>query len=402
MKKVAFILPEGSLPIPATMGGAIETLMTMIQSENEKEGKYQFVFVYSGEKNRKIVYKHSVCYCCKLRKRQKKTWKFLDKVWYKLGVYFPKWFARVSKYYRDAAKIAKREKADYVVAEGLYPTHFKNFSYMWDKSRLALHIHSEVKKNPVSDDIFGKTIAISEFVANRWNENTPEKMKDTYVWKNSISREIFDVAMSDVERRQVRESLGYKEDDFVILFCGRMIQVKGVKELMEAVAGIDEERIKLLLIGSDDFARGDKGEYAKEVRQFVKEHGARIQHLGYVDNDKLYQYYKSADLQVVPSLWEEAAGLVAIEGMVSKIPLIVTKSGGMIEYVDAAFTKVVAKDENIVENLRKEIIYLYKNPSIREKMAEGAYDFAKKFSKEQYYKDFCDIMDKWGQEAEDI
>lgn len=394
-KKIAFILPEGSLPIPATMGGAIETLMTMMLNENETKGNYDFLFVYSGEENKKVSYKHSVCYACKLHNRSGKVWDFLTKVWYKLGTYFPKSFPAVSRYYRDAAKIAKKEKADYVIAEGLYPTNFKNFSYIWDKKNLALHIHSEVAKNPVSDEILEKTIAISDFVAQRWNENTPEKMKDTYVWKNSIRREKFDVNMTKDQRNEVRKSLGYYEDDFVVFFCGRMIQVKGVKELIEAVLGIENEKVKLLIIGSDDFARGDKGEYAKEVRALVEKNPDRIKHLGYVDNAKLYQYYKSADLQVVPSLWEEAAGLVAIEGMVSKIPLIVTKSGGMIEYVHKDYTKIVPKDEHIVQTLQKEIVYLYENPSVRDEMSQGAYDFAKRFSQEQYYQDFCDMMEQW-------
>lgn len=40
-----------------------------------------------------------------------------------------------------------------------------------------------------------------------------------------------------------------------------------------------------------------------------------------------------ADVQVVCSICEEAAGLVAIEGMMSGLPLIITDSGGLPEYV---------------------------------------------------------------------
>ncbi len=395
MKKIAFILPEGSLPIPAVMGGAIETLMTMLLEQNEVEKKFQFVFVYSGDKNERIEYENSVCYCCKLPEKKKEKLSFWDKVWYKLGTFFPKYFPSVSKYYRDACKIARKEKADFVIAEGLYPTNFSNFRYYWNIEKLAIHIHSEVEKPQGSDEIAGKTLAISDFVADRWNEKTPDKRKDTFVFKNSITREKFDINMSSEEIAGVRKAVGFEKDDFVVFFCGRMIQVKGVRELIWAVLNIHNPKIKLLLIGSDDFARGDKGEYAKEIKTLVLENRDRITHLGYVDNGKLYQYYKSADLQVVPSLWEEAAGLVAIEGMICKIPQIVTKSGGMVEYVNENYTKIIPKDDTLVSTLSEQIQFLYENPKERERMAQGAYEWSKQFSKEHYYQRFCEIMSEW-------
>lgn len=58
---------------------------------------------------------------------------------------------------------------------------------------------------------------------------------------------------------------------------------------------------------------------------------------------------------MIPSLCEDAAPLVPIEGMCSGLPLIVTDSGGMIEYIDDACALVVSRDE-IVKNLTKAIM----------------------------------------------
>ena len=72
----------------------------------------------------------------------------------------------------------------------------------------------------------------------------------------------------------------------------------------------------------------------------------QVIHVGYINNDELYKYYQIADMQAVPSMWEEAAGLVAIEGMASGLPLVVTRSGGMVEYVDEKCALTVDKEKN--------------------------------------------------------
>ena len=60
--RIAFILSEYGLPIPAKMGGAIETLMTMLLEQNEIEGKFDFLFISPGKKEEKEEFDHAICY----------------------------------------------------------------------------------------------------------------------------------------------------------------------------------------------------------------------------------------------------------------------------------------------------------------------------------------------------
>ena len=55
-----------------------------------------------------------------------------------------------------------------------------------------------------------------------------------------------------------------------------------------------------------------------------------------------------ADVQVVCSICEEAAGLVAIEGMMSGLPLIITDSGGLPEYVGENAYAVLKKKNALI------------------------------------------------------
>ena len=54
MKKICLFCPNG-LPVPATLGGATETLLTTLVSENEILNKYKFVVYAVYEKNAEIL-----------------------------------------------------------------------------------------------------------------------------------------------------------------------------------------------------------------------------------------------------------------------------------------------------------------------------------------------------------
>lgn len=56
-------------------------------------------------------------------------------------------------------------------------------------------------------------------------------------------------------------------------------------------------------------------------------------------------------MQVVPSIWQEGAGLVAVEGMAAGLPLIITQSGGMVEYVNSDAAIQVPIDKELPHNL---------------------------------------------------
>ena len=57
MKKICIISPEG-YPVPATKGGAIETLINSILDENEEQNKMEIVCVARYEKKAKLQSKN--------------------------------------------------------------------------------------------------------------------------------------------------------------------------------------------------------------------------------------------------------------------------------------------------------------------------------------------------------
>ena len=171
------------------------------------------------------------------------------------------------------------------------------------------------------------------------------------------------------------------------------MQIKGVRELIEAVIGLKDKHIKLMIIGSANFGKTAFSPYAIKVKNLAEENRERIIFTGYVDNSEVYKYAAAADVQCVPTLAEEAAGLVILEAMTEGLPLIVTKSGGVTEYIDDTTALIVERD-GIVENLKNAICYLKDNPELRNQMSKNAKIQSKKYGEETYYKNFVKMLDE--------
>ena len=101
-------------------------------------------------------------------------------------------------------------------------------------------------------------------------------------------------------------------------------------------------------------------------------------------------------MAVLPSVWEEPAGNVVPECMAAGLPLIITNSGGMIEYVNEETALVVEKEQGLVKNLRRAMEYLYENPDVRDKMGRAAEEKAKDYDIMIYYdllyKELCQLQ----------
>lgn len=112
-----------------------------------------------------------------------------------------------------------------------------------------------------------------------------------------------------------------RPDSKVVLFCGRLSRLKGCDQLVDAARDIDAEVVVL----------GDGPERAALMRRAGD--NDRVHFVGYVREPLLQQFYRRADVQVVPSVADEAFGLVCVEAMASGTPVVATAVGGIPEIV---------------------------------------------------------------------
>ena len=190
-----------------------------------------------------------------------------------------------------------------------------------------------------------------------------------------------------------------------LLYAGRIIPGKGVKELVKAFLLIQEnigksaaDKIKLNIVGFSSF---DK-RYEKEIRYLVRNQD-NISCIDKVPSDELVSFYDKADVVIMPSLVEESFGLVALETMAKGIPLITTNSGALPEVVGEG-GYIVDKTCDFVKNLSRAIEKVAFDNDYRGKLSEQAYKRArsiKAFDINNYYKNFAGILDEFPITPED-
>ncbi len=129
---------------------------------------------------------------------------------------------------------------------------------------------------------------------------------------------------------QARTRLGLAPHAFVALSVRRLVPRMGLEVLIDAwcEARSDLPEGSALLIAGD-------GPLRRALASAVAAHGAgdSVRVLGRVDEDRLRELYRAADVAVVPSLEHEGFGLVVLEAAACGTPSIVSDAGGLPEAI---------------------------------------------------------------------
>ena len=389
MRKVCVIM-GGVMPVPAVCGGAIETLVTSIVKKYSRKDGFELTIcsVYHPEAVKAASQYPEVRFFWTHTRKIK--YMFMHAIFLGIRMTTGKSIRALQRHYNEIAELLQKEKFDLVIAEGGDTQAIIDVAKGYHRDQFVNHVHIHYLPPENIVENYGHVIGVSEFVTAEYLKVCKIPVKE-HVLKNAVDVERFGRKVSDEQKRRIRKKLGLSEKDFVILYVGRIMQIKGVIELMQAVIGLEDKHIKLLIMGSANSGKWTFSTYEKKVKKFSEQNKDRIIFTGYVDNSEVYQYASVADVQCVPTLVEEAAPLTVLEAMAEGLPLIVTKSGGVIEYVDESMALII-EQENIVENLKRAIFYIKEQPDIRRHMSEKAKIQSKNYDEEFYYKNFAEMI----------
>lgn len=382
----------GVMPVPAVCGGAIETLITSIVKKYSKKDEFRLT-IFS-------VYHKEAVESAKKYPDVRFVWTHTNTFWNlsKHAVFLTvrgltgKTIRVLQRHYNEIAPVIQNEKFDLLIVEGGDEQAVIDIAKGYKREQLVFHAHIHfIPKEEVVKG-YGHMIGVSNFVVKEYEKacNIPV---NTHVLKNAIDVKRFSRSVSEEQKRSIRKKLELSEKDFVILYVGRIMEIKGVLELMRAVISLKEKHIKLLIMGSANSGKRAFSPYERKVKKLSEQNKDRIIFTGYVDNAEVYKYASVADVQCLPTLVEEAAPLVILEAMAEGIPLIVTKSGGVEEYIDEN-TALIVEKYNIVKNLKRGICYMKKHSDARKQMSEKLKRQSKKYDEEIYYKNFVTMINK--------
>ncbi len=139
----------------------------------------------------------------------------------------------------------------------------------------------------------------------------------------------FDFQMDDKEKHKLRQSLGLKDDDFIIIYVAELSKRKNQGMLIKAVKElIDEgkENIKVILSGTDS----RNGYYQEMVKKLGIENN--IKFLGY--RKDIPKLLKISDLYVSTAK-QEGLPVNIIEAMFSGLPIIATNCRGNRDLINS-------------------------------------------------------------------
>lgn len=164
------------------------------------------------------------------------------------------------------------------------------------------------------------------------------------------------------ERDKLRLEYGVQKNDLVFLFVGRLLEYKGLRELIFAIQSIKDMRAKLWIVGS-----GELADAIKLATQKFKQ----IFYLGRISGDLLWRIYHASDVFVMPS-HDEPWGLVINEAMAAGLPIIVTQQVGCIDDLILEYHHGIIVQQKNVPALSEAMGYMLKNPEKRKLMGKNS------------------------------
>jgi len=163
----------------------------------------------------------------------------------------------------------------------------------------------------------------------------------------------------------------------LVLHVGRLVEKKGTKVLIEAVAKVADT--KLIVIGD--------GPLRTALERQARELGDRVRFLGELPSDEVAQWMRRASVLAAPSVTAadgDAEGLpnVVVEAAASGLPVVGTRHSGIPEAVDDGATGFLVP-ENDAEALAARLTELLGSESLRRGMSVAARRLAeRKFSRQ--------------------
>lgn len=385
------ILTSGRLPVPATSGGAVETLIDMYLDHNEQHELHS-ITVYSTKP-------HGV----PMPRQRHNRYVFVDtrslafrleaKMWGMRHAdgYYDRWSGL---YLQKCLRLMRHDGPfDCVVLENR-----PGFALQLPNAlspHVIVHLGNDYLHPGVPQAVDVKSrctgvIACSDYIRQR-AEAVSVQGKDVpcLTVYNGIDVERFAQA-SPADR----SSFGLQPDDFVVVYSGRLTPEKGVLELIQALARLtDIPRLRLLLIGASFYGTDDQSSpFIEQLRQAAAPLADRVLFTGFVAYDRMPSCLKLANVVVVPSMWEEPFGLTVVEAMAAGRPLVATRSGAIAEICEDV--ALLVDREQAVDGLARSIRHLYDHPDEAASLAAKAVRRSLQFGRDVFARSYLNALEK--------
>ncbi len=203
---------------------------------------------------------------------------------------------------------------------------------------------------------------ISKYLAD-WAKDMGAKSPIEII-PNGVDVDVFSQKYSEDELNKLKLEMDKKDGDKFIITTSRLSYKNAIDDLIKSIIYLPNN-FKLLILG--------EGEDKVKLEIIVKENnlGNRVRFLGFVDYKELPKYLRISDVFVRASL-SEGFGNSFVEAMVTKIPVIATPVGGIVDFLEDEKTGLFCKvkdPESIAEKIKK----IIDDDELRSRIIENAH-----------------------------
>jgi glycosyltransferase EpsD len=193
--------------------------------------------------------------------------------------------------------------------------------------------------------------------------------------------------VDESKKRKIREKLGIKENDFVLLYVAEFIPRKNHKFIIDCVTLIKDQIANICVL----FA--GQGILMDEMKSIVRKYGLndKVKFLGWVNN--IGEYIAITDVGVSSS-YSEGLGLGLAEEMNYGIPVIATKERGHKELIDHGVNGFMYDIDN-KDQFVGFVNELYADVEKRVTFGRNAKENVKKFNISNSLKCMQEIYEEW-------
>jgi glycosyltransferase involved in cell wall biosynthesis len=169
-----------------------------------------------------------------------------------------------------------------------------------------------------------------------------------------------------------------------IVFLGRLVQGKGADLLIKAFSNIKSEW-QLSIIGL--------GPQQNSLHSLVENLGIEknVKFYGPQEGNKLVELLNQAEVMVVPSVWKEPFGIVALEGLACGCAVLVADGGGLVDAIGQCGLTFRCND---IEDLSEKLSLLINDDMLRNNLQLTASSHLKNFSREYIAEHYLAILER--------
>lgn len=237
----------------------------------------------------------------------------------------------------------------------------------------------------------------SEFMKARLARMAPAVKDRIKVNYPGVDTERFASRWSDEGRRSreaLLKELGY-EGKKIVLYAGRLQEIKGVHHLLEAAPDIVQQHpdTVLLILGSAFYGKDEITPYVAKLHQLGNRLPRHVRFIPHVPNREMAKWFQLADAVVVPSFQDEAFGLVNVEALSAGVSVVATRAGGMPEIVQHEQNGFLVDPTRVHEELVQSVNRILEDPQLGENMGKAGAELVRnRFTWKQMAERYRDLV----------